>query len=174
MQICIHRNLLLTLHQKPQNCGASRIKSAPTKMTNLSVSFENTAIVNEDGMPMMVFHATYEEFDRFDASFLGANTDGNATNDGFAQTAHLGFWFNVGGKLGLISNRVINCYLNIENPYHVDSLSDLAIYAGEEGAKQMRERLMSEGYDGIIVDFDDELGGTSFVAFSADQIVIVK
>lgn len=133
----------------------------------------STAIVDEYGNPMVVLHGTEEIFSRFNDSFLGRNTDMNASDESFAQTAHIGFWFNVGGNLDTAYSNQMRCCLAIENPFSVDSLEDLALMAGMEGGAELRERLIGEGYDGIIVECDSEFGGTSFIAFSSDQIIIL-
>lgn len=139
-------------------------------------NLNNTAIVDETGAALVVYHGTDATFEEFDANFLGANTDDNASDENWAATAHLGFWFNVGGDLECAYGKKMACLLNIENPYHVDSLENLANYFELTGytAEELKEKLMDDGFDGIVIDNDEEFGGTSFVAFNADQITIIK
>lgn len=148
-----------------------------TLTTDIAAALKYTDILNDEGEPMMVYHHTNANFDRFDASFLGRNTDDNASSESWAATAHLGFWFNEGGNSNKLANTYdyqMACYLNIQNPYHIDCVDYLALCLEVESAEDFRERLIEEGYDGIVVDYDEEFGGTSFVAFSDDQIIVVK
>lgn len=64
-----------------------------TLTTDIAAALKYTDILNDEGEPMMVYHHTNANFDRFDASFLGQNTDDNASSESWAATAHLGFWF---------------------------------------------------------------------------------
>lgn len=122
---------------------------------------------------MIVYHGTNSDFDRFDETFLGQNTEFNATDYGFAQTAYIGFWFNEDAdNLTSIYNKILECEIEIENPFYVESLADLVILASEEGGKELRERLISEGYDGIMLEDDEEFGGTSYIVFNSNQIEI--
>lgn len=132
-----------------------------------------TQIVDNDGKPLVVLHGTDTDFDRFDAAYLGANTDDNADMDEVRETAHLGFWFNVGGDLSRAYCQKKKCLLYIEEPYYVDSLDDLHLLLSADSAEELKERLISEGYDGIVVQYDYEFGGTSYVAFEPEQIVIL-
>lgn len=145
-----------------------------TLTADIATALRYTEILNDEGEPMMVYHYTNVDFDRFDASYLGKNTDNNACDDSWAATAHVGFWFNVDGDFSKLDSRRMECYLNIQNPYHIGCVDYLAQCLAVESAEDFRKRLIDEGYDGIVVDYDEEFGGTSFVAFSADQIIIIK
>lgn len=130
--------------------------------------------VGKDDMTYQVNHGTNETFSKFDASFLGKNTDGNATDESFAQTAHLGFWFNEGGDLSIAYDKIMRCAVEIENPCHIDSIETLAFWieSSEKTADELRSQLVEEGYDGIIIE-DEEFGGTSYVAFDVEQITML-
>ena len=121
-----------------------------------------------------VLHGTNTRFSGFDASLLGQNTDENATDNSFAQTAHLGFWFNAGGDLSIAYDIMMRCEIEINNPLEVDSLEALAYWveAQDKTGEELREWLVEKGYDGIILSGDEEFGGTSFVVLSTDQITI--
>lgn len=120
------------------------------------------------------YHGTNTDFKTFDASFLGANTDDNASSEALAQTAHLGFWFNVGGDLSTTYDKQMQCSLTIENPMEVDSLETLAYWveSQEKSGEELREELMNQGYDSIIITNDEEFGGVSYVVFDAENITI--
>ena len=126
---------------------------------------------------MPVYHATYDTFTVFDRSKLGAITDGNATDENWAATSHIGFWFNtedLSRKAGL-GNRAEYVYLNITAPYHAGTLESLAaqMYEYEGTSTEKGEAfagwLRDEGYDGVAIQ-DDEFGGTSYIALEPEQI----
>lgn len=126
-----------------------------------------------EDMTIIAYHGTDSDFDRFDASFAGQNTDDNATDESFARTAHIGFWFNVGGDI-TFGDKIMTCELSVSNPYHIDSLVMLAITLRDQTAEELRDWLIDNGYDSIIVDYDEELGGTSYVVFRPEQIRIME
>ena len=146
-------------------------------------------VVNEDGTPRIVYHATDNEFYTFDKSKRGENTFRNASDFSIAATSATGFWFSdhdVSGDMG--SKKSMQCYLDIKNPYRI-SLSEMSeeIKAADtngdvdfdysigdfESTRQLSESyvdsLKEQGYDGIIVA-DSEFGGESYVAFYPNQI----
>ena len=139
--------------------------------------FKDGKVRDEDGRLKSVYHATYDTFTVFDRNKLGALTDGNATDDDWAATSHIGFWFNTEdlSKTSGLGNRAENAYLNITNPYDAGSLESLvdemAQYNGTPAEKgnAFADRLRSEGYDGIYIR-DEEFGGDSYVALSSEQI----
>ena len=139
--------------------------------------FRDSAVRDEDGRLLPVYHATYaDEFTVFDREKLGENTDGNATDESWAATSHIGFWFsskNLSRKSGL-GSRAETVYLNITNPFYADSLESLAAqmeqYEGgpAERGEAFADWLRSDGYDGVVVQ-DEEFGGTSYVALESEQ-----
>ncbi len=153
--------------------------------------FEYSEVRNKEGLLIPVYHATDNSFTIFDRKKLGAETDKNADDVAFAATAHIGFWFNSNDIKGKTAqNKSLAGYLNIEDPYYVDSIGALAAqimdnYGEEYGELQERfdgrdyeaaeelgdsfvEWLERKGYDGIIVE-DEEFGGTSYVALKSNQ-----
>lgn len=153
--------------------------------------FEYSEVRNKEGLLIPVYHATDNSFTVFDRKKLGAETDKNADDVAFAATAHIGFWFNSNDIKGKTAqNKSLAGYLNIEEPYYVDSIGALAAqiidnYGEEYGELQERfdsrdykaaeelgnsfvEWLERRGYDGIIVE-DEEFGGTSYVALKSNQ-----
>lgn len=141
--------------------------------------FSDSLVTDEDGALLPVYHATDSaEFTVFDKSKLGYNTDGNASDEGMAATAHVGFWFNTKDLTGEAGSRAEKVYLNITNPRELASLDALAeeiIALGEgETPAEMGEAYATDlwlrGYDGIEIRHDEEFGGTSYVAFDENQI----
>ncbi|MGN1020563.1 MAG: hypothetical protein ACI4O7_09305, partial [Aristaeellaceae bacterium] len=56
--------------------------------------FGDSQVVNEDGSPKVVYHATDEDFSVFDRGRLGSNTKGNTFEEATIRTAQVGFWFS--------------------------------------------------------------------------------
>ena len=138
--------------------------------------YGNYGVFNGPLVP--VYHATSnDEFTVFDRQRLGENTDGNATNDLFAATSHLGFWFNTQDLSGRAGDRAEKVYLNLQNPYDagtLDSLANEILERTEDGTpsergEEFRDWLQMRGYDGVFLN-DTEFGGVSFIAFDPEQI----
>lgn len=47
-------------------------------------------VVDENGEPMVVYHGTNADFTVFNKEYSGQNTDGNASDEDYAKTAHIG------------------------------------------------------------------------------------
>ena len=134
--------------------------------------FGDSKVVDAEGKPLVVYHATDNDFSVFDASRAGENTDSNASSEEWAQTARMGFWFSDRDVSGMTAQRaVMPVYLSIQNPKRYDSLTWLAEraipFAGSP--QELRAELEGDGYDGIVVK-DEEFGGTSYIAFRPEQI----
>lgn len=124
---------------------------------------------------MKVFHGTNSKFTEFSSSFFGQNTDDNASDETMAMTAHLGFWFTDNyAKAAEVYDFVMECEVEINNPLEVDNLGTLGFWLEqqEKSAEEIRDMLIEQGYDGIVLLEDEEFEGTSYVAFSNDQITV--
>jgi len=139
----------------------------------LSILQTNSSkVVDENGEPLVIHHSTDNEFYTFSKEKLGENTDQNASDDSVAATAHIGFWFNTNDLTGtLFQERDVAGYLDVKEPYEFNSLEslveDMSYYSS---AEEFVDRLKEDGYDGIVVRKDEEMGGTSYVAFEPNQI----
>lgn len=129
-----------------------------------------------------VYHATYSDFNVFDRNKLGENTDGYASDEFLAATAHVGFWFNTQNlsedKRGYPGGKALKCYLDINRMYSPGTLEALANDIAEQwddnltpagNGQAFADSLRWQGYDGIAVD-DTEFGGISFVVLEPNQI----
>lgn len=149
-----------------------------------------SAVVDENGKPLVVYHATNSQFSMFDKSLRGKNTLNNAMQWDLGATALVGDWFSdhdVSGRTG--AKRTMEVFLDIKNPYET-SLYELADMIGgfadnygetqdafdysdyapaREAAQEFVENLQARGYDGLIVQ-DQEFGGVSYVALEPEQI----
>lgn len=138
--------------------------------------FKDSQVRDSEGRLKPVFHATYDTFTVFDRYKLGAITDGNASDEYLAATAHIGFWFNENDlSKQAYGDRSEEVYLNITSPYDAETLDALAeemkMYDGSaaEMGDGFARWLKREGYDGIVLR-DTEFGGTSYVALDPNQI----
>lgn len=125
---------------------------------------------------MKLYHGTNSDFDRFSMDFAGQNTDDNATDGYFAETARLGYWFTDNKEMAQsVYDKVLTCEVAIGNPYAVNSLATLANWfeMTEKSAKDLVEMLKEQGYDGIVIEYDAEFEGMSAIAFDAEQITIL-
>lgn len=126
---------------------------------------------------MKAYHGTDNDFSKFNASLAGLHTDGNATDEYWAETARLGFWFAEDReRLTEAYDKVMECELSIENPFHVDSVESLANWfeCTCQNAEDLRTWCIDNGHDGIVVDNDEDFDCVSYVAFRPEQISIIK
>jgi len=117
-------------------------------------------VVNSDGKPLVVYHGSGENFDEFDIT----------KSRSWDLTPGLdlpGFYFSENPEeAGSYGEDIKGYYLSITNPYE----GNVAVLAKEKGSyRAAYEYLVSEGYDGMIVDDLGE-GYQEFIAFKSEQI----
>ena len=135
-----------------------------------------------EGKLAPVYHSTFSDFNVFDRNKLGENTDGEASNEFFEATAHVGFWFNTqnlsDGITRYQGGKALKCYLDINRMYSPGTLEALANDIAEqwddnltpaENGQAFADSLRWKRYDGIAVG-DTEFGGISFVVLEPNQI----
>lgn len=152
--------------------------------------FKDSKIVDNDGRILKMYHGSPNNFTQFSRDKIGSSTDSGMLGRGFYFTPNLEYakTYSVRGD-----NRggVLSVYLNIKNPYVINTKSDLntfnEIYLG--GADKLLEyyvknnlrgftkaqrnlfekntqRLIKDGYDGVFAPyFNNEV-----VAFNSEQI----
>jgi hypothetical protein len=144
-------------------------------------------------MSKIVYHRTETEFDAFDAEYLGQNTLGNAASSALAATAMCGFWLNDGTIKDCPTapgDIILEVAINLCNPLYFDCVDDLAIELKQTvdewpdpddyyehitiKAAEWVTTQRDKGYDGIIIEQDEEFGGTSYCVFNAAQTKIIK
>lgn len=125
-------------------------------------------VIDENGEPRVVYHGTYSDFNAFDESHLGDVTDLNATNEDWAKTSHIGFWFN-DNKIGFYTKHK-PVYLNVRNPLEFASMESLVDEMSYYDSGEDFKRSNSDGYDSVIVLEDEEMGARSYAVFNNNQI----
>jgi hypothetical protein len=140
--------------------------------------------VDENGEPLVVYHWTPNDFDTFDRSKLGKNTEGKSfvyNDDVVSATAYLGFWFNneinTNADMKEINENLIPAFLNIKNPRVESSLGNLLDRINEFTPEDTE---VYEGEDGGIYAPDDYVEPSDYadnylsVIDDADGIIIQK
>ena len=126
---------------------------------------------------MKAYHGTDSKFTEFSLAFLGENTDDNASSEALRQTARLGIWFTENEQSASYAyDNVMTCDLQLSNPLTIDTLETLEFWVEtqELSGAELREKLLDEGYDGIVIEYDEEFNGRSYVVFSPENINIIK
>lgn len=144
----------------PANTGVSSFVRRPLARVNPATV--SKVIDPDTGEPLVVYHATDNEFTAFDFARLGEVTRTNAVHDEAVITAELGTWANTRPLAGDTAQRIdMPLFLSIRSP-SVTRFDELwANSAMYRSGQEMRAALEAEGYDGIEVD-DSEFGGTKW------------
>ena len=127
------------------NSNGDRIAQSKEALENFYRWFGDSKVVDEQGRPLVVYHATNAEFDTFDTS--------RGEYKGYIWTTSERDSFRA--KYSLYN---MPLYIKIENPKVIKGFS----YAYTR--QDTRERLINEGYDGV----DNGLG--DYIAFNPNQI----
>ncbi|WP_454727730.1 MULTISPECIES: ADP-ribosyltransferase-containing protein [Cupriavidus] len=134
--------------------------------------FGSSAIVDDEGRPLPVYHGTAADVAIFDRRRLGEVTE---TSD-----AKLGFWFAAHPEranaaaddaqamtVNAAGANVMPVLLRMEHPYE-DYASVYASLSDPEATARLIRRARRAGHDGVI--FVNGEGGTNYVVFESDQI----
>lgn len=123
--------------------------------------FEGSKAVNEEGVPLVLYHGTAKDFDRFDTSI--------GVGSWFTTNAEAASMFAVGAAVRQNgAPQVLPVYLAIKRPasgveFTVASRKAIANAAPRERAQYVRMELQRQGFDGII-------DGNNFIAFEPHQV----
>jgi hypothetical protein len=137
---------------KHENQLSNHESHAVTQTPEFKQWFEGSKIVNQDGSPKVLFHGTYFDFEKFDDRRLGNQSEGVAT-------AAFGHWFFDNARDASFFQKdnpnavVMRAFARVRKPYVMEE-EEFLQYEEElevsDGVK-FRNRLKSEGYDGVIV-----------------------
>lgn len=156
----------------------------------------NTKVANRAGIPVVVYHGTtLRKFDRYDYDFINEQPFYVFSTDQ-QMGAHFGTERQAKNRAAAKAEsdrgftheeHIYPVYLNIENPCDVDDVRIFSVeyllpnlvksgtITAEEARyistdKDLKEALISKGYDGLFYWNDVEGDGLSFVAFYPQQI----
>lgn len=129
-------------------------------------------IVDEEGVPLVLYHGTAGDFSAFDKRRLGDVTE--------ATDARLGFWFSghperanaaAADAQAVTADdagaNVLPVWLRMEEPYH-DYGSVYEQLSDPEATAKIIRRARRAGHDGVI--FHNSEGGTNYVVFHPEQV----
>ena len=132
---------------------------------------EGSKVVGYHGYPKVVYHGTQNDFNEFDDSDLIFFTDDRLTARLFSE-----------GDTSRPDGDILECFLNIRNPYVFDAdwndYDEVPFEGEEKGIDEilsiLKKRGKFEGHDGIIVKNIKEgfmaNYGTDYIPFKKDQI----
>ena len=128
---------------------------------NFKKWFKNSEMIKSDGSPMIFYHGTNKQFDKFEKTMIGTSTDSGWLGYGFYFYTDI----NEASQYG----KVRSFFLNIENPYFATDEDNerLAELNDVEASKDFTNKLISEGYDGVY--YNGNLRGET-VVFDSNQI----
>jgi len=135
--------------------------------------FDDSAVVDKDGKPLVVYHGTAKTFDEF---FQKESTK--------SPSKLIGFFFSPSAKMasdhvarrsgGEPGSQVYPVYLSVKNPY-VESVMDhmdMNVWSAAK-IKKWKQSLIDEGYDGIYIEPSKSMPGYEdgvWIAFDPTQI----
>ena len=129
--------------------------------------FSGSKIVDENGNPKIVYHATDFSFEEFK----------KPVENLMAMRSEVGFWFGSDkANISRFGENILSLYLSISNPRRITErqLDELAVSYPKD---EVIRRLKLGGYDGLIIEeikasrvLDIEFQAEQYVAFSPNQI----
>lgn len=126
-------------------------------------------VVGENYIPKVVKHGTPNRFKTFDPNKIGTSTDPGWLGTGFYFYGNNDIY---AGQYAGPNGVVMECYLNIRNPYIAsgEDKEKLSEENSKEASDEFRYMLEDEGYDGVYynADLDEE-----WVAFYPEQVRLV-
>jgi GNAT superfamily N-acetyltransferase len=150
--------------------------------------FKNSKVVDAKGRPLIVFHGTNKDLTEFNTvreagavrnnnwfgqlgSWFAAPQPGSEGYEEGSAEATADVFAEMRGDEGSV---VYPAYLSIQNPYEIEGYEALTEERDDAGgAAAFRARLVSQGYDGVVVRESDTDGGQyrdDWVAFYPTQI----
>jgi hypothetical protein len=151
---------------------ATRKPRAVTQLAAFKAWFADSKVVDEQQCPLVVYHGTQADVNQFDEGKQGSVTDDGFAGAGFyftddAEVASAYSGFSVEDTGG----NVMPVYLSLQNPKIISSYSDLypdgKIPGNRTDAKRVRNALMAQGHDGVIMRGKSM---NQYVAFSPQTI----
>lgn len=147
----------------------------PLKAANFANWFDGSKVVqqiDEEGMPRVVYHGTGGNFTTFDEKFIGTANDEGYAGRGFYFMSDPE-WASGYAELSPTAN-VMPVYLAIKSPKYISSYQEISggVVSAEQ-AKSVRDSLIAQGYDGIIMQMSTGGKGgwlTEYVAFYPSQV----
>lgn len=158
-------------------------------LCDMGEALSKSAVRDAEGRLQTVFHGTVHDFDRFDAGRLGRESRNPSARLGFyfsscpEEAAAFALGTDGRGRLQAVGARLLPVYLAVCRPYQMaaEEFADLTNRAAISWAQvaELRERLIAEGWDGVVIradpesDLEELQAADTWVAFFEEQIVSV-
>lgn len=126
---------------------------------------ENTRINGEDAAPATIYRGSKDgttSLDDFSDTRIGGATS--------HPSAGLGVWFSSSREDAAIYGTVGEYHLDIRNP-KIYSIEDFPGFDSIQESKALRDSLISQGHDGIVIDASDVGGPVQFVSFKPESVI---
>jgi hypothetical protein len=125
-------------------------------------TWRETTAIKAEAEPAIVYRGAESPASQVDFENLGAATG--------HPSSTLGMWFSSDQTDAATYGQTSEHFLDIQNPkeYNAD---DSPVFDSPEEYTQLREELISQGFDGIVLDYRDIEGPVHFVAFNADSVM---
>jgi hypothetical protein len=170
------------VYRSTTNSKGDYIANTEDKIENFYKWFKDSIVIDENKKPLIVYHGTTSNFDKFDIKNTGQNTDSGMWGKGFYFTDKKTI-ANTYSKRNEKTGTVMSVYLSLNKPYLIKNKSDIfkidvpaeteddLLNGAENYSRIFREKLIEKGYDGVIVyDFNNSNGYIEYVAFYPNQI----
>lgn len=143
---------------------------------NFKEWFGDSKVIDENGNPLVVYHGTNSDFSKFKPS------KSVGTHNEIDQIEGIYFTDNKEGAnwYALVENDprfLKSVYLYMKNPYYADNYNQLKEELKIDKLKQVKNRLINLGHDGLIMNKGFYSGGGPFklyLVFEPDQIKIIN
>ncbi|MDD5006620.1 MAG: JAB domain-containing protein, partial [Candidatus Omnitrophica bacterium] len=166
--------------------SAASKKVDQTETPEFKKWFGDSKVVDKEGKPKVVYHASTENFKEFDTSAEGAHfgTEEQALNLKKAgKKKPKAFYLSINNPLRMDDVGIWNDFNGIHarlanedkiTAKEADEIWDEWQKTDEKGWSKLKEVLKRKGYDGFVYANEQEGEGDSYVAFSPEQIKSIE
>ncbi len=154
------------------NSNGKPIAQTEEGIRNFYKWFKDSKVVDEDGRPMVVYHATQSDFDSFSKDKIGSAIDSGQLGTGFYFTTSVenanNYARNLSSNTGIAGGEHIRpVYLSVTKPKIAHSLNSER-ELNSKSSNKISEKIQAKGFDGI--KYDTGYDATWFVTFNPNQI----
>lgn len=154
------RQELPRIEEKIAATGVTKV----TELPEFKAWFEGSKVVDDTGMPQVMYHGTTRDFEAFDPNIKAASLQNYGAGSYFATNPA-----DVLARGGREGANIKPVYLALKNPLEITFDDFRAKFGGVE-PKEITKRVKAEGYDGIAIKPTIERAADEFVVFDAGNI----
>jgi len=157
--------------ENPEMAGVKDALNGPAARTDtpaFKAWFGDSKVVDADGKPLVVYHGTTADFNKFDPAKRGSVTGVADAKEGFFFAASGKAASEFTWKSGEMTGNVMPVYLSMQNPMRVRLPGEWAPRKYDKALADAK----AAGHDGLIVEGATTLGtpGDYYIAFRPEQI----